>query len=137
MQERSSLLEEIERTREELHTAAHVGSERLRQQWDELDAKWNDFAGKARLQESSEGVEEAVKLLGSELVKGYERIKAAIAEEKVALKPVGNALHAKIERVAYGLWERRGRPAGSPEVDWSEAEKQVLDEERAEGATAA
>jgi hypothetical protein len=27
-----------------------------------------------------------------------------------------------IERKAYELWERRGRPVGSPEVDWLEAE---------------
>jgi hypothetical protein len=27
-----------------------------------------------------------------------------------------------IKRKAYELWEKRGRPLGSPEVDWIEAE---------------
>jgi len=26
---------------------------------------------------------------------------------------------------AYGLWESRGRPEGSPEVDWFEAERRL------------
>ena len=30
-----------------------------------------------------------------------------------------------IARVAYKLWEERGRPEGSPEVDWFEAERQL------------
>jgi hypothetical protein len=32
-------------------------------------------------------------------------------------------LHHLTERVAYMYWERRGRPFGSPEVDWAAAEK--------------
>jgi hypothetical protein len=30
--------------------------------------------------------------------------------------------HDEIARLAYELWERRGRPLGSPEVDWYAAE---------------
>ena len=30
--------------------------------------------------------------------------------------------HEEIARLAYELWERRGRPLGSPEIDWSAAE---------------
>lgn len=30
-----------------------------------------------------------------------------------------------IERVAYRLWEERGRPDGSPEEDWRRAEHEV------------
>ena len=30
--------------------------------------------------------------------------------------------HERIERLAYALWECRGRPLGSPEVDWFRAE---------------
>ena len=28
--------------------------------------------------------------------------------------------------LAYRLWEKRGRPLGSPEVDWFEAKKQLV-----------
>jgi hypothetical protein len=30
--------------------------------------------------------------------------------------------HDEIAKLAYELWERRGRPLGSPEVDWYAAE---------------
>ena len=30
--------------------------------------------------------------------------------------------HAEIARLAYELWERRGHPLGSPEIDWYAAE---------------
>jgi hypothetical protein len=31
---------------------------------------------------------------------------------------------AEIERLAYRFWEQRGRPFGSPEADWFEAERE-------------
>jgi hypothetical protein len=37
-----------------------------------------------------------------------------------------SAQRARIAARAYDLWERRGRPQGSPEVDWAMAEKQIL-----------
>jgi len=40
-----------------------------------------------------------------------------------------------IAALAYELWQARGRPEGSPEVDWLEAEKQLRD--RLESAPAA
>jgi len=30
--------------------------------------------------------------------------------------------HEEIAKLAYQLWERRGRPLGSPEIDWFAAE---------------
>lgn len=32
-------------------------------------------------------------------------------------------IHALTEHFAYTLWEHRGQPLGSPEVDWLAAEK--------------
>jgi hypothetical protein len=32
-------------------------------------------------------------------------------------------LHELTEKLAYEYWERRGRPYGSPEIDWFAAEK--------------
>jgi hypothetical protein len=29
----------------------------------------------------------------------------------------------EVERLAYRLWEERGRPAGSPHIDWFQAEQ--------------
>jgi hypothetical protein len=41
-----------------------------------------------------------------------------------------------IRKIAYDLWERRGAPIGSPDVDCIEAERQLREEEldlRADG----
>jgi len=32
-------------------------------------------------------------------------------------------LHELTEKLAYEYWEHRGRPLGSPEIDWLAAEK--------------
>jgi hypothetical protein len=33
--------------------------------------------------------------------------------------------HDEIEQIAYRLWQERGAPIGSPEVDWERAEQEV------------
>jgi hypothetical protein len=33
--------------------------------------------------------------------------------------------HEFVEKLAYKLWEQRGRPLGSPDVDWFAAEQDV------------
>ena len=33
--------------------------------------------------------------------------------------------HASIGRLAYRLWQNRGRPTGTPEIDWFHAENEV------------
>lgn len=38
--------------------------------------------------------------------------------------------HAEIERLAYGLWEKAGRPEGTHEKDWNEAERLLFEERR-------
>jgi hypothetical protein len=34
--------------------------------------------------------------------------------------------HEEIQARAYELWQQRGCPEGSPEVDWLAAEKEIL-----------
>jgi hypothetical protein len=36
---------------------------------------------------------------------------------------MSNPKHEDIENLAHALWEARGRPSGSPETDWFEAER--------------
>jgi DUF2934 family protein len=33
--------------------------------------------------------------------------------------------HEVVAKLAYRFWEERGRPMGSPEVDWYRAEREV------------
>jgi hypothetical protein len=34
--------------------------------------------------------------------------------------------HEQIEKLAYQLWEERGRPLGSPDHDWVRAERELI-----------
>jgi hypothetical protein len=36
-----------------------------------------------------------------------------------------SSVQESIKEIAYGLWEKRGRPEGTAEEDWREAEQQV------------
>ena len=36
--------------------------------------------------------------------------------------------HEEVARLAYRFWEERGRPFGSPEVDWRRAEQELWDQ---------
>jgi len=38
---------------------------------------------------------------------------------------IGEDRHEFVAKLAYRLWEERGRPFGSPEVDWFAAEQAV------------
>jgi hypothetical protein len=38
--------------------------------------------------------------------------------------------HTEVQKLAYELWETAGRPAGSHEQDWHEAEQRVLEAHR-------
>jgi hypothetical protein len=38
---------------------------------------------------------------------------------------LGEDRHEFVAKLAYKLWEERGRPVGSPEVDWLAAERAV------------
>ena len=41
--------------------------------------------------------------------------------------------HEFIEKLAYKLWEERGQPLGSPDVDWHAAERAVYSSLEASG----
>lgn len=48
-------------------------------------------------------------------------------QQPIALTPdfFGEDRHELVAKMAYQLWEQRGRPLGSPEVDWFAAERAV------------
>ena len=46
---------------------------------------------------------------------------------------LGEDRHEFVETLAYKLWEQRGRPLGSPEVDWFAAERAMYSALQASG----
>lgn len=66
--------------RDELRVKLHLAKADARDEWEALEKKWAEAQAKfAQLQkaagESGEGIEAAARLLGEELLKGYERIR--------------------------------------------------------------
>jgi hypothetical protein len=52
---------------------------------------------------------------------------AATVPERESVQQESSSFSSQedIERLAYALWEQRGCPIGSPEIDWFEAVKRL------------
>jgi hypothetical protein len=61
-----------------LRLQIHLGSKEAQEEWQELETKWNEFLGKAGLDESAKGVRGALEQLGRELKTGYDRLRKAL-----------------------------------------------------------
>ena len=72
------LLEELKTRRDELALKIHLGTREAQDEFDKLEAQWNEFSAKAKLDESADGIGQALGALGDELRKGYERLKKAL-----------------------------------------------------------
>lgn len=72
------MLAELKQKRDELEVQARLGSMEAKQQWEELEKQWNEFASKAEVEKTAEDVSSALDILGGELKKGYERLKNAL-----------------------------------------------------------
>ena len=55
------------------------------------------------------------------------KLKSPDKQQPLELIPdfLGEDRHEFVARLAYKLWEERGRPLASPEVDWFAAERAV------------
>ena len=74
------LIEELKQKRDELRVQMNLASMELKDEWEELEAKMDDFTSKARLGETGEGVGKALGELGSEIKLGYERLWKALKD---------------------------------------------------------
>ena len=79
------ILEELKQKRDELRVQMHLASKEIKDEWDELEEKMEDFSGKARqfandaeLKKTGEGIGDALGQLGGELKRGYERVRDAL-----------------------------------------------------------
>lgn len=69
---------DLARLRDEAKVQAHLGSMDARQEWDELETKWNHFVAEAGLHKSAEGIASAVEGVGQELRSAYQRLVGAL-----------------------------------------------------------
>jgi Protein of unknown function (DUF2934) len=67
-----------------------------------------------------------------------DKLKSPDKQQPLELIPdfLGEDRHEFVAKLAYKLWEDRGRPFGSPEVDWFAAERAVYSSLVASGLVA-
>lgn len=78
MTDLNKMVEELKQKRDELAVQVKLGSMEAKQEWEELEKKFEEFAAKAGLGETASGVGTAASALGDELKKGYERLTKAL-----------------------------------------------------------
>jgi chromosome segregation ATPase len=87
MSDFDDLIQELKQKRDELRVKVNLASKEIRDEWEELEEKMEDFSGKAKrfaddakLKETGEGLGEALGKLGHELKLGYERLRKAMKD---------------------------------------------------------
>lgn len=69
---------DLSRLRDEAKVQVELGKMELREEWKELETKWNHFVVEARLHESKEQVKASLETLAGELRQAYHRLKNAL-----------------------------------------------------------
>ncbi len=80
MAEYDKILEQLRQKRDELRLKMHLAGKDVTDDWQDLERKMKQFAEKAELQRSGDGLNEAVRSLGRELKDGYERVRRALKD---------------------------------------------------------
>ena len=81
MSDFDDLIADLKQKRDELRVKIHLASKDVQDEWQELEEKMQDFASRAELDKTGEGLGDAFKSVGHELKRGYERIRDAVKED--------------------------------------------------------
>lgn len=81
MDDFDDLMDELKQKRDELRVQMNLASRELKEEWEELEEKMEDFSRRARLRETGAGVGDALGQLGSEIKQGYKRLWRAMRED--------------------------------------------------------
>lgn len=78
--ELSKLSDTLREARDRLRVQVNLAGKEARDEWDELESKWERFRGKVKViqdevGEAGEDTRTAAALLGNEIKEGYERVK--------------------------------------------------------------
>lgn len=80
MDDFNEIIEHLKQRRDEIRVQMHLASKEVKDDWEQLEEKMEDFTKRAKLGETGSGVGDAMGQLGQELKKGYERVRDAIKE---------------------------------------------------------
>ena len=77
------VIEKLKEERDELRVRMHLANMEMRDEWEELEKKWDQFVVKSgqvrtEVEPSVQEIKSALSLLGEEIANGYRKIKDAI-----------------------------------------------------------
>ena len=77
------LVDELKQARDELKVKIHLAASDARDEFDQLERKWEHFRARAEVigraaEEAAEDVGEALEVVGEELKRGYQRIRSLL-----------------------------------------------------------
>jgi hypothetical protein len=77
------VIEKLKEERDELRVRIHLANMEMRDEWEELEKKWDQFVVKSgqvrtEVEPTVQEIKSALSLLGEEIAKGYRKIKDAI-----------------------------------------------------------
>ena len=83
MKDFESVMKNLEQSRDELKLQAHLFNAEVKDDWNELEKKWEHLASEVRpamraAKEASENISEANKLLMEEIRNGFQNIKSKL-----------------------------------------------------------
>ena len=88
MSEFDDFYEELKQKRDELRVQMNLASREIKDEWEELEQKMQEysnqakqFAADAKLEETGAGVGQALSQLGQELKRGYDRVRDALKDD--------------------------------------------------------
>jgi hypothetical protein len=78
MTDTHDLKRDLKKLRDELILKMHLASMEMKQEWTELEGKWEKFSDRTGLDESAHALGGSLEGLGEELKKSYKRFKAGL-----------------------------------------------------------
>ena len=79
----SELISDLKQQRDEIRVRLHLGGQELKEEWEKLDDKLNELSHrydplKDAVEETAEDVWESLRLIGSEIKDGFNRIRKSL-----------------------------------------------------------
>lgn len=72
------IIADLATKRDELALQVKLGSMEAKQEWEALEAKYQELVSKAKIEATAADVEGALEQLGKELENGYQKMKSAL-----------------------------------------------------------
>jgi hypothetical protein len=78
MSDFDSLKDDLKKARDEILLKLHLASMEVKDEWREVEGKWQSFTERAEVHRSADGLSDAMVKLGDELKVAFQRIRKAI-----------------------------------------------------------